>query len=162
MRAVSPIVQPTEPAAAEQKAPDKKIDVIISQPQNENTEDLMPLDMYEQEKGHPYTVDSLGIFFWDALSPEVDVHNVLPTVKKIEKYVADEIQDNRLNYTVGSYKEVMQRIKDALEMSDNEMIESKVERVKMYVNLMNKQKARRKKDSQLSRVAVRLKTLFKG
>ena len=159
-KVVSPIVTPTVEEVKPRET-EGKIDVIIAEAPSDNIENLTPLDLYEKEHGHPYTVESLNIFFWDALNPEVDVHSVMPAVRKIEKYITGEIKENRLTPTVGSYKEIMQRIKDALDMSDNEMIESKIERVRMYVDLMNKQKARRKKDTQLQKVAQKLKIMFK-
>jgi hypothetical protein len=161
---VSPIIEP-ESVKAEPKLPDKQNDVIV----NEATDaeitpevaNLIPLDKYSEDNGKPYAADYLGIFFWQALTPELDVNGVTQDVKQIDEYVKNEIAEHRLTNTVGSFKEVMDSVKESMGISDNETIESKLDKIRMYINLRSKIKEKKQLDEHLSNVAVDLKTIFK-
>ena len=159
---VSPIVQPSEAAPAEAKE-NKHIDVVIAPEKGEASSDidnLIPLDRYLEDNKKPYTADYLGIFFYPALTKELDVNGILPAVQEIEDYISQEITDRRLTNTVGSYKEVMEKVKKEIEMSENEKIESKIDRIKLYISLMNEQKNKRKIDAYLDKTAIDLKSMF--
>lgn len=163
---VSPIVKPVE-TKAEPKEPDKQIDVIIegTPEQGKDTPDianLLSLDRYSEDNGQPYTADYLGIYFYSALTPELDVNGIVDSVRQIESYISEEIAEYRLTHTVGSYKEVMDRVKKAIGISENETIESKIDRIKIYINAMNEQKEQKKIDAYLTKTAIDLKSVFKG
>ena len=161
---VSPIITPSESAPQEPKAPDKQNDIVIAAEKGEassDIENLVPLDRYLEDNKKPYTADYLGIFFYPALTAELDVNGILPAVQEIEDYISQEITDRRLTNTVGSYKEVMEKVKKEIKLSENEKIESKIDRIKLYIDLMNKEKDRKKIDSYLEKTAIDLKSMFK-
>ena len=162
---VSPIIQPVVETPKEPTPPVKPNDVIIDSPveakESPDLENLLPLDRYTADKGQPYTANYLGIFFYPALTKELDVNGILPSVKRIEQFVAEEIEERRLTNTVGSYKEIMDRIKAELQISDNAVIESKIEKIEAYIKVLEQQKHQKKLDEHLSKVAVDLKSIFK-
>jgi hypothetical protein len=162
---VSPILKPVVEAPKEPTPPIKPNDVIIDSPaeakESPDIENLLPLDRYAADKGQPYTADYLGIFFYPALTEELDVNGILPSVKRIEQFITEEIEERRLTNTVGSYKEIMNAIKEELHMSDNEVIESKIEKIEAYITALEQQKHKKKLDGHLSNLAVDLKSYFR-
>ena len=54
----------------------------------------------------------------------------------------------------------MEKVKKEIEMSENEKIESKIDRLKLYISLMNEQKNKRKIDAYLDKTAIDLKSMF--
>jgi hypothetical protein len=162
---VSPILKPAERTVREVNPPVLPNDVIIESPveakESPDIENLLPLDRYAADKGQPYTADYLGIYYYPALTKELDVNSILPNVKRIEQFVNEEIAERKLTNTVGSYQEIMNRIKEDLHISDNEIIESKIEKIVAYIKAMEQQRHKKKLDENLSKIAVDLKSIFR-
>jgi hypothetical protein len=128
-----PVAVPEAP-----EAPEKKDDSSLQE-----VPDVMPpLMEYEFIKGHPYTVEFFNIEAWDILKGEMDVDNIRDKVQQIEQYVQNEIAGRNLENTVSSYHEVLYDVMSGLQMSYNELADSKVSKVANYINQINKQRTR--------------------
>lgn len=106
--------------------------------ENKEVEIMPPVDKYAEVKGKPYTVDYLNIEFYEGLTPETDVNNIIGQVKKLDDYIIDIIKRKNLNNTVDSYCEVMEKIKQELSISENELLESKLSRIINYIEILNR------------------------
>ena len=93
-----------------------------------------PIDHYAEIKGHPYTSEFLGIDIWNDITKG--------QINDVERYVIDEIHLTGLMPTIESYKEIMQKLFEYLDISPNEMESVKLEKLHGYVSVRNKSKAR--------------------
>ena len=122
--------------------PDEKLPI--------ETEVKPPLSAYKKINGKPYSAEYFGIDGWEFLSEEGrDLDGVIKKVNTIEDYVKTEIEDKKLNDETASYDEIIERLKGIIGIGKNEKKESRLERIYLYVQLLNKQHALDKKRSEL-------------
>lgn len=99
-----------------------------------------PFTQYEKMEGKPYTVDFFKLDGWDFINEDgKDIDKVVDKVLTIEDYVKGEIKRLKLEDSVGSYKEIIDRIQDELHISKNTEKSSRLERIFLYMKLLKKQ-----------------------
>lgn len=114
----------------------KKVEDVI--PEKSKIEP--PLSIYEKEYGKPYTVDYFKIPEWEMLDDETDIEKTRDKVKFIEKWVKEHIAGEKLEDSLDSYRQIIGRYMAELNVVPTEKLESKFERLSIYLGLLKKQK----------------------
>ena len=99
-----------------------------------------PLSIYEKENGKPYTADYFKIIGWELLEGEYDIDKIRDKVHLIEEWIRDKIKNSNLEDSLESYKNIMERYFNELNIGKTEKNESKLERIYLYLQLLKKQK----------------------
>lgn len=98
-----------------------------------------PFSAYEKLQGKPYSVDYFKVDNWEALVGEFDIDKTRDKVKFIEDYISNKIKDLKLEDSVASFKDLMERYKEELNIGKTEKNTSKLDRIYSYLKLMKKQ-----------------------
>lgn len=109
----------------------------------------IPFSAYEKIKGKPYSVEYFDIVEWTLLDDETDVDNKREKVKTIEEFIKHEIRNKNLNDSISSFKELLNKYKAELNISENEKESSKLERLYLYLKLIKKQRDLDKKRQEI-------------
>lgn len=96
------------------------------------------LILFDKIKGYPYAVEYFNIKGWEDLTPELDVNGIKAKVSFIEKFVQTKISSNQLENSVKSFDEVIGQILKSIGNSENELSQSKVNRVYNYIQYLLK------------------------
>lgn len=144
MDPVSRIVEP-EPIEEVVPEPTEKLREATTLPDDIEP----PLLNYQEIKGRPYTVDFFKLDFWGALTPETDVEGFRGKVHAIEQHVQSEILKRQFESTTDSYREIMNEMIMGMNLSPNELSESKVSKVAKFITSLTTQNNRKDKYKKL-------------
>lgn len=124
------LVRPIKPVAISEGPvkPDVKIDTRIVET------DEPPIDIYEGRKGRPYIADVLDI---GDLFGKTEMEGSL---KDIDQYVLAEIELRKFAKTKESYETIVKEFSNKLQIDPNLSWEEKIKKLKVYVDVLNRQK----------------------
>jgi hypothetical protein len=141
------IVAVLKPAAdpVPEPAPKAKVDkpIVKVAPSKEDRVSRVepPASIYERINKKPYLVDALNLENWELLQGEFDTEGIRDKVARVEKYILGRIKDRKLEDTLDSYRQILERFYGELSIGKNLKREEKLDRLDKWVGLLKKQEA---------------------
>jgi hypothetical protein len=97
-----------------------------------------PLSIWEQANGKPYTAEFFAVDNYGDYNDFNDIDNIREQVLTVDKFVKDIVLKSGLKDTKNSYKEIIDKFGDILELSENELENNKLNKIYSAINLVKK------------------------
>lgn len=129
-------VETTNPQAAVETKPEGDVGVI----KKPEVEVIPPISEYERLNQHPYLYDYLKLKDSGIIKDALYEKHYKGMIKEIDDFVIAEIDKNKLQPTIDSYKEVMKKVKAYLEIGDNDVPDKTLKKLKTYSGVVSKKR----------------------